>query len=238
MRDRCLWTGADAHLVYQRCARQSGRPFPYRFTRWRGIEWIFAVHQKTMGFVTVQRFLGINFAPHYRKAKIARTLARTFGASEALMRTFGWGAHHLSALMNSRHPQAVRTARRPPVIASPAKGMTHMFLRAAVTALLLSALAPAADLSGTWTGKMPTRNAEADATFTLKAEGAKLTGTLKTPTGELPIAEGKIDGATFSFKTEGERPQSFTGTLAGDEIKMKRIGRTGVARDFVLKRKN
>lgn len=103
-------------------------------------------------------------------------------------------------------------------------------------ACLLAVSALAADITGIWTGKMPARET-VDATFKFKVEGAKLTGTLTAVAGEQPISDGKVDGANISFKVEGERPQSFTGVVAGDQINMKRIGRSGNARDFVIARK-
>lgn len=78
-----------------------------KFIRWSDIESIFVVEQKTMGFVVVQRFVGINFTPEYRKSKLARKFARTFGASEALVRTNGWNAKELTQLMNLCHAQAL-----------------------------------------------------------------------------------------------------------------------------------
>jgi hypothetical protein len=52
-----------------------------------------------------------------------------------------------------------------------------------------------AELNGKWVGKL----GMFDATFNLKSEGDKLTGTMSTPRGEMPISNGKITGNTFSF---------------------------------------
>lgn len=52
-----------------------------------------------------------------------------------------------------------------------------------------------AELTGKWAGKL----GMFDATFNLKAEGDKLTGTLSTQMGENQISNGKITGNTFSF---------------------------------------
>jgi len=83
--------------------------FLYRstFTRWSDIESIFVVEQKSMGFVVVQRFVGVNYTLEYKKSKLARKFARTFGAAEGLVRTFGWDAAQLSALMNRYREQAL-----------------------------------------------------------------------------------------------------------------------------------
>jgi hypothetical protein len=55
----------------------------------------------------VQRYIGINFTPDYKKAGLARKFSRTFGASEALIRTNGWNAAKLSDLMNRCHRQSI-----------------------------------------------------------------------------------------------------------------------------------
>ena len=83
--------------------------FLYRetFIKWSDIESIFVVEQKTLGFVVVQRYIGINFTPEYGKSNISRTFARTFGAAEALVRTNGWKAAELAEVMNRCHRQLV-----------------------------------------------------------------------------------------------------------------------------------
>jgi hypothetical protein len=77
--------------------------------KWSDIESIFVVEQKTLGFIVVQRYVGINFTPEYGKSKIARKFARTFGAAEALIRTNGWKAAQLVELLNRCHRQLVAT---------------------------------------------------------------------------------------------------------------------------------
>lgn len=96
--------------------------FLYRstFSRWSDVESIFVVEQKSMGFIAVQRFVGINYSAGYRKSKLARKFARTFGASEGLVRTFGWNAHEVSQLMIRCHAQALGLTMNAP--SNPAVG--------------------------------------------------------------------------------------------------------------------
>jgi hypothetical protein len=103
--------------------------------------------------------------------------------------------------------------------------------------LLLAAVAFAADVTGKWTAMVPGRDGEQAATFTFKQEGDKLTGTFTRPQGELPLADGKVSGDTISFTVETQRgKQNYTGTISGTEIKFKREGGPGPAREFVAKR--
>jgi hypothetical protein len=117
-------------------------------------------------------------------------------------------------------------------------GEHYAMFKASVFVLLLGAAAFAADVTGKWTGQVPARGGETrEATFTLKAEGDKLTGTMSGPQGDRQISEGKITGDTISFAVEGQRgKQVYTGTVTGDEIKFKREGGQGQPREFTAKR--
>ncbi|MFH1185782.1 MAG: hypothetical protein V1755_12215, partial [Chloroflexota bacterium] len=65
---------------------------------------------------------------------------------------------------------------------------------------LFAGSAAAADVDGKWTAQVPGFQGDTiDITFTFKAEGAKLTGTVGSPMGEQPISEGKIGGEDLSF---------------------------------------
>ncbi|WP_462266417.1 hypothetical protein [Mucilaginibacter sp.] len=62
------------------------------------------------------------------------------------------------------------------------------------------AIAAVADLTGKWTGSVSAPDGgNYGLTYNLKAEGAKLTGTVETPVGTAPITDGKISGNDFSF---------------------------------------
>ncbi|MBI5084317.1 MAG: hypothetical protein HZB13_06950 [Acidobacteria bacterium] len=109
--------------------------------------------------------------------------------------------------------------------------------------LLVAGALFAADVTGKWTAQVPGRNGQTrEQTFNLKADGEKLSGTLSGGQGgETAIADGKISGATISFtvtRQMGDNSMKFTytGTVAGDEIKFKREGGQGQPREFVAKR--
>lgn len=115
-----------------------------------------------------------------------------------------------------------------------------MHIRLAVVCMTLAALAAiafAADVNGKWTGQVPSRGETASATFVFKVEGDKLTGTMTGAQGETTLQEGKVSGDKISFSTTGGNAKiMFTGTVAGDEIKMTRAREGGQAREFTLKR--
>jgi hypothetical protein len=77
-------------------------------------------------------------------------------------------------------------------------------MRKLLTATLLFALtsvaALAADFNGKWTAEVPGRDgATMTNTFTLKVDGAKLTGSMSTQMGDVEITNGKVDGDNLSF---------------------------------------
>jgi hypothetical protein len=114
--------------------------------------------------------------------------------------------------------------------------MKSLFL---IAALLLSAVAFAADASGKWFGKVPSRgDTLTDTTFTFKVEGDKLTGTVDGLRGLKPIVNGKVSGDTISFVLEDAESgnQTYQGTVSGDEIKFTRTGRGGQPRPFTANR--
>ena len=109
---------------------------------------------------------------------------------------------------------------------------------------LLTLTALAADISGKWTAQVPGRGGQTRAqTFNLKADGNTLTGTVSGRGGDMPIADGKIDGDTISFTQTMEFNGNtmklvYKGTVSGDEIKFSRTrdGGEGQAQEFTAKR--
>jgi hypothetical protein len=86
-------------------------------------------------------------------------------------------------------------------------------LLAFVALLCFTFVAAAADVTGKWTAEIPGRGGNTQTTtFTFKASGAKLEGTVANQRGETPIADGKVDGDTISF--------SQTLSFGGNDIKM------------------
>ena len=88
--------------------------------------------------------------------------------------------------------------------------------------LLLSIPVFAAEIDGKWKASVDGMDGQKmELTYTFKADGTKLTGSVATPMGEMAITEGKIEGTNVQF-TIGNEQFSVTskGTLAGDEIKL------------------
>jgi hypothetical protein len=96
----------------------------------------------------------------------------------------------------------------------------------------------AADINGKWTAQVPGREGQTrEATFTFKVEGDKLTGSMGGGQGDRPLVDGKVTGDTITFAVESQRgKQTYTGTVAGDEIKFKQMRQQGEPREFVAKR--
>ena len=89
-------------------------------------------------------------------------------------------------------------------------------------------------VDGKWTGTLTGARGSIEVTYTFKAEGETLTGSIVTGRGDIPLQEGTIKGNAITFKMAGRGGQtSWTGTLKGDEITLKREGET---RETVLKR--
>jgi hypothetical protein len=102
---------------------------------------------------------------------------------------------------------------------------------------MLTVTAAAADVSGKWSGQVPSRGDAVAATFTFKVDGDKLTGTMTGPQGEVMLEEGKVSGDQISFTTTGGNAKiTFHGTVSGNEIKMTRAREGGQAREFTLKK--
>lgn len=66
--------------------------------------------------------------------------------------------------------------------------------------LFLSALLPAADVTGTWNGAFDFNGSSVPLTFKLKGNGETVTGTIDgLPTPAAPIQDGKLQGEVVSF---------------------------------------
>ena len=100
----------------------------------------------------------------------------------------------------------------------------------------------AADISGNWSGTMQMGDNPLDLTFVFKQDGEKLTGTVATPSGDLPLSDGKVVGDKISFFVQadmGGTPTKFIseGVIKGDEITI--ATKTDTGEDYgsmVLKR--
>jgi len=116
-------------------------------------------------------------------------------------------------------------------------------LRSLVLAFsVVTGIAFAADVSGTWTASFDTQVGKQEYTYTLKVDGGVVTGTAKSNLiGDSTLSDGKIDGNKISFVEKGNyqgMPLQFnyTGEIAGDEIRFKRELMGFPAEEFVAKR--
>lgn len=105
-------------------------------------------------------------------------------------------------------------------------------------------LAWAADVNGKWTAQVPGRDGQTrELTFTFKAEGEKLTGSMSGQQGDTEISDGKISGDQISFTVKinfqgNERKFLYKGTVSGDEMKVTRTieGGNRPPQEFTAKR--
>jgi hypothetical protein len=122
---------------------------------------------------------------------------------------------------------------------------SRLIVLAVVLVLAGITVAWAANVDGKWVAQVPGQGGQTrETTFTFKAEGAKLTGTVSGRQGEVPISDGTIKGDDISFTQtfSGQGGNSikliYTGKVSGDEIKMtrKRDGGDQPGTEFTAKR--
>jgi hypothetical protein len=99
-------------------------------------------------------------------------------------------------------------------------------MRSLIVAVALSAAAAspvaAQSLTGAWDGSMNTPGGARPVQFVLQQDGTKLTGTVKRPTGDVPL-EGTVNGnaVRFAYSIQyGGNPITMTviTTLAGETM--------------------
>lgn len=107
--------------------------------------------------------------------------------------------------------------------------------------ILVTSTSFAADIDGTWSGKVDGPNGPVEVKYHFMADGSRLTGSTATPDGmEVMIKDGKIDGANIAFAVDfdfGGTAMRFTYTeaLSGKEIKL-HTEYMGQPFDFVVKK--
>ena len=117
----------------------------------------------------------------------------------------------------------------------------------AILALVLAAASPAlaAEVTGSWKAEFDTQVGVQKYTFDLKADGAKLTGKATFERmgekGEAALQDGKVTGDDVSFvemlNFQGNQlPITYSGKVAGDEIKFTRKVGDFATEEFVAKR--
>src|SRR5687768_4590137 len=108
--------------------------------------------------------------------------------------------------------------------------------------IVCNALAQAPNLGGTWTASFDTQVGKQEYRYTLKVDGATVTGTAKSNLlGDSTLSDGKIEGNKITFVEKGTyqgMPLEFkySGEIAGDELKLKRELMGFPAEEFVAKR--
>lgn len=97
-----------------------------------------------------------------------------------------------------------------------------MELRLTLSILLLTLSVFGADVTGKWKAAMQGPDGNMELTFNLKQDGAKLTGTVESPMGEMPVSEGKVEGDAIEFTVATDQFKVVhKGTVSGDEMKLK-----------------
>ncbi len=100
-----------------------------------------------------------------------------------------------------------------------------------LTLAVLSLSALAADVTGTWKAEFETQRGLQKYTFTLKQDGANVTGKASVETGDqkrdAEFKDGKVDGDTVTFVEplkiqDNEISITYTGKISGNEIKFTR----------------
>ena len=115
------------------------------------------------------------------------------------------------------------------------------FLAIAVASLMLAVSTFAADVDGKWSGSVSTPNGDFPQAFTLKADGATLTGSMTGMDGSaIPIKDGKVDGSNISFSVTLDFggmmfTLNYKGVVAKDQISFKGDA-MGMPFEFVVKR--
>jgi hypothetical protein len=109
------------------------------------------------------------------------------------------------------------------------KSKLSLLVAGLALALITVLQAAGADVSGKWTAQVPGRNGQTrEQTFTFKADGDKLTGSVSGMQGsQMEIKDGKVAGNDISFSVTvnfngNEMKMNYKGALAGDEIKFER----------------
>ncbi|HEY5079785.1 MAG TPA: hypothetical protein VII43_08050 [Opitutaceae bacterium] len=99
---------------------------------------------------------------------------------------------------------------------------TKILAFAAACLLPIAAMA-SSPIDGTWTGSIKARNGGPDLTltFTFKADGDKVTGSVMGNLAPVPIVSGSIKGSTFNFKVLVNGAEvNHTCTISGSGIDM------------------
>jgi len=121
--------------------------------------------------------------------------------------------------------------------------ITLLLCTLALLGLFVTSAMAESPVDGKWIAQVPGRDGQTrETTFTFKADGAKLTGTVSGRQADRPISDGKIEGNNLSFNLVytgggGEMKFTYAGVLASNEIKFKRTREGGdTAQEFTAKK--
>ena len=119
----------------------------------------------------------------------------------------------------------------------------RMMAAVAVAVAILAVAVQAADVTGKWTGQVPTRDGGTrESTFNFKQDGEKLTGTMTGPQGDIELKDGAVKGDDVSFNVAlsfggNDVKLIYKGKVAGEEIKFTRMREgTDQKQEFTVKR--
>ena len=86
------------------------------------------------------------------------------------------------------------------------KSKLSLLVAGLALALITVVQAAGADVTGKWTAQVPGRNGQTrEQTFTFKADGEKLTGSVSGMQGnQMDISDGKVSGSDISFNVTGQ----------------------------------
>jgi hypothetical protein len=98
----------------------------------------------------------------------------------------------------------------------------RIFFWLAVAGMLASLAARAADLNGVFQGRYTSADGRGHRiTFTLKSEGAKLTGTVNGTRNKTEILDGKVTGDEISFDAQWPYGRfHYQGKFTAEELKL------------------
>jgi hypothetical protein len=105
---------------------------------------------------------------------------------------------------------------------------SRLRLAAGALALVFAGSLEAADVTGKWVAQVPGRDGQTrETTFNFKVDGDKLGGTVSGRQGDVPLADGKVQGDDLSFTTTfnfqgNDVAFDWKGKVQGDQIKMTR----------------
>ena len=116
-----------------------------------------------------------------------------------------------------------------------------------IATFALSVAAFGASIDGKWTMEQKSKNDTVTVSFTFKANGDVVNGTMSRPGKRMRsvgIQNGKIDGNRISFETvmtnkkKGDVRTKWDGTISGDQITGRRRADTGKGKGgaFTMKR--